>query len=169
MFLLDTDVISNLRKPKPHPDLVEWLEGVDADELAVSVQTIFEIRMGVELIRKQDIAKADEILAWLKDFALKGRWQIVPVDAETSMLAAQMWSTPALKNFIVQDPRSKKIKTGGDLMIAATAIRHQATIMSFNAEDFVEINALFPIPGVVNPDGMQWLVGEAPGTGLSMR
>jgi predicted nucleic acid-binding protein len=162
VFLLDTNVVSNLRKPRPHPDLVHWLENVPSDELAISVQTVFEMRIGVELVRESDPAKADQIQEWLEDFLKTGAWQILPVVAQTAMISGQMWATPALQNFVIQDPRSKKQKTGSDLIIAAAAIVADATLITFNKDDFLEIHALFPLPGLVNAAGMEWLAGKAP-------
>ena len=61
MYLLDTNVVSELRRPHPHPAVVEWIEQVAADELLLSAVTVGEIQAGIELTREQDIAKAEEL------------------------------------------------------------------------------------------------------------
>ena len=65
MYLLDTNIISELRKPRPHGAVVAWLQARDDAELYVSVVTLAEIQAGIELTRDQDPAKAREIEAWL--------------------------------------------------------------------------------------------------------
>ena len=69
MFLLDTNVISELRKPKPHGAVVAWLNAVDDAQLFVSAVTIGEIQAGIEMTREQDATKASEIEAWLEQVA----------------------------------------------------------------------------------------------------
>ena len=66
MYLLDTNVVSELRRPHPHPAVVGWIEQVAADELLLSAVTVGEIQAGIELTREQDLAKAEELGARLK-------------------------------------------------------------------------------------------------------
>ncbi len=61
MYLLDTNVVSELRRPHPHPAVVGWIEQVAADELLLSAVTVGEIQAGIELTREQDLAKAEEL------------------------------------------------------------------------------------------------------------
>ena len=79
MFLLDTNVVSELRKPKPHGAVVAWLESVDDAHLFLSAVTLGEIQAGIELTREQDMAKASEIEAWLGLVA--SAYNILPMDA----------------------------------------------------------------------------------------
>lgn len=65
MYLLDTNVVSELRKPKPHGAVLAWLQALDDTQLHVCAVTIGEIQAGIELTREQDQAKALEIQAWL--------------------------------------------------------------------------------------------------------
>ena len=58
MYLLDPNVVSELRRPHPHPAVVGWIEQVAADELLLSAVTVGEIQAGIELTREQDLAKA---------------------------------------------------------------------------------------------------------------
>lgn len=58
MYLLDTNVASELRKPRPHGSVVAWLQSVDDAQLSVSAVTIGEIQAGLALTREQDVAAA---------------------------------------------------------------------------------------------------------------
>jgi predicted nucleic acid-binding protein len=68
-YLLDTNVVSELRKRKPHGAVVEWIREVPDESLYVSVVTLGEIQAGIEITREQDAGKAAEIEAWLDDLA----------------------------------------------------------------------------------------------------
>src|SRR3954451_7673738 len=65
MYLLDTNVVSELRKNKPHGAVVQWIRDVAEAALHISAVTIGEIQAGVEVTRDQDVAKAAEIEQWL--------------------------------------------------------------------------------------------------------
>jgi toxin FitB len=64
MFLLDTNVVSELRKVRPHGAVVAWIEDVTDAELYLSAVTLGEIQAGIEITREQDAAKAADIEAW---------------------------------------------------------------------------------------------------------
>ena len=70
MFLLDTNVVSELRKTKPHGAVLAWLESVPDAALFISAVTLGEIQRGIELTRDQNPAKADEITLWANRLAL---------------------------------------------------------------------------------------------------
>jgi predicted nucleic acid-binding protein len=61
MYLLDTNVVSELRRPRPHGGVITWLKSVDANDLRLSAVTLGEIQAGIELTRDQDPAKAESI------------------------------------------------------------------------------------------------------------
>jgi predicted nucleic acid-binding protein len=65
MDLLDTNVVSELRRPRPHAGVLAWLAAVDDPQLHVSVVTLAEIQAGIEITREQDASKAAEIKIWL--------------------------------------------------------------------------------------------------------
>jgi toxin FitB len=73
MYLLDTNVVSELRKPKPHGAVMAWFEALEDTQLHLSAVTIGEIQAGIELTREQDEAKALEIEAWLEMVSADGR------------------------------------------------------------------------------------------------
>lgn len=64
-FLLDTNVVAELRRSRPHGAVLAWLESVDDADLHLSSVTIGEIQAGIELTREQDPSKAHEIERWL--------------------------------------------------------------------------------------------------------
>ena len=66
MYLLDTNVVSELRRTRPHGAVVAWLKSVADEDLHLSAVTIGEIQAGLERTRGQDTARADEIKTWLE-------------------------------------------------------------------------------------------------------
>jgi hypothetical protein len=78
VYLLYTNVASELRKPRPHRAVVAWLQAADEAVLFVSAVTLGEIQAGIELTREQDAAKAAQIEAWLERLAASV--QVLPMD-----------------------------------------------------------------------------------------
>ncbi len=79
MYLLDTNVISELRKPRPHGAVVAWLDTVADEDLHLSAMTVGELQAGVEITRELDRDKAAEIEVWIDHVAQT--WNVLPVDA----------------------------------------------------------------------------------------
>ena len=121
MYLLDSNVVSELRKPKPHGAVLAWFEGVDDTQLHLSAVTIGEIQAGIEITREQDTAKASEIEAWLERVA--GSYNVLPMDATTFRTWARLMHR-----------RSETVYE--DAMIAATAKVHGLTVVTRNVADF---------------------------------
>jgi len=121
MYLLDTNVISELRRPRPHARVLAWLESTADNELSVSAVTMGEIQAGIELTREQNPEKASEIEQWADLVA--GAYNVLAMDAETFRLWARLMHR-----------RSDTLYE--DAMIAATAQRHQLTVVTRNVGDF---------------------------------
>lgn len=121
MYLLDTNVVSELRKPKPHGAVVAWLQSVDDAALFLSAVTLGEIQAGVELTREQDPAKAAEIEAWLGLVA--GAYNVLPMDGA----AFRSWAKLM---------HSKSDTRYEDAMIAAAARTNGLTVVTRNVADF---------------------------------
>ena len=121
MFLLDTNVVSELRKPKPHGGVVAWVSAQDATSLYVSAMTIAELQRGVEMTRERDTDKAEQIEAWLEQLAYTG--QVLAMDAGV----CREWAR-------LMHRRSDALIE--DAFIAATATVHRMVVVTRNVRDF---------------------------------
>ena len=154
IYLLDTNIVSNLRKPKPHPRLVAWLLPLDPACLRISVATLTEIQMGIErTIRSGNQEKAVEIKAWLDGFS--ARMQIDTLTPEAATLWGRMLESPLRDDSLrritadeVQRPRTNWVL---DLMIASICITTGRVMVTENIKDFERINSRFQLPRLINP------------------
>ncbi len=122
MFLLDTNVISAARRPDRAPKVAAWLQGKSEQDLFLSAITIGEIERGIRQQEARDPAFALALQAWLDRTLLVFSDRLLSFDAE----AARIWGR-----------LSAEIgHSGADLMIAATALRHAATVVTGNVSDF---------------------------------
>ena len=121
MYLLDTNVVSELRKPRPHGAVLAWLRATADAELHLSAVTLAEIQAGIELTRDQDASKADEIEVWLNLVA--SSYNVLPMDGATFRAWARLMHR-----------RSDTLYEGA--MIAATATVHKLTVVTRNVTDF---------------------------------
>ena len=83
-YLLDTNVVSELRKRNPDPHVLAWYKSVTSAELFVSVLTIGEIRLGIERLRRKDGPQADPIEQWLRGLHVTYRDHLIDVDADVA-------------------------------------------------------------------------------------
>ena len=81
-FLLDTNVVSELRKPRPDPNVRAWLASVPEADLHLSVLVVGEIRQGVERLRRRDPARAAPYEAWLSELGRRFADRLAPVTVE---------------------------------------------------------------------------------------
>ena len=121
MYLLDTNVVSELRKIKPDCGVLAWLQSVDDHDLHLCAVTIGEIQAGIEITREQNAGKANEIETWLDQIA--SNYNVLPMTAETFRIWAKQMHGQS--NTVIEDA-----------MIAACAIEHRLTVVTSNVCDF---------------------------------
>lgn len=125
MYILDTNVVSELRRRRPHRAVLAWLQGVRNEDLHVAAATIAEIQSGVEITRDQDPPKAAEIEAWLD--RVVETYNVLSMDARTFREWARL-----------MHHRSGDLLK--DAMIAATAVVHGLIVVTRNVPDFDVFN-----------------------------
>lgn len=162
LYLLDTDVVSNFRRPRPSRHLLDWAGSREAEELRISAMTVFEIQVGAEIIARQDRDYAGRLSVWLDTFVLSGGFGIVLPDVPVMRAYARMFADPAMKNFVLPDAGSKQPKSGADLLLAATAIQHGMVVATGNVEHFRRIHARYKLPGLYNPLLDVWAIQHDP-------
>lgn len=121
MFLLDTNIVSELRRARPHVAVFKWLSTVTDSDLYLSAVTLGEIQAGIELTREQDSDKATKIELWADQVA--ATYNILAMDANTFRIWAKLMHR-----------RSDTLYE--DAMIAATAKQHNLTVVTRNTADF---------------------------------
>src|SRR5688572_19636667 len=117
MYLLDTNVISELRKARPHGAVIAWLGTIDRRTLYLSAASIGELQAGAEITRRQDAIRASELEEWIDHIV--GHWNILPMDAAAFRLWAKL-----MKN--------KSDTVIEDALIAATAVVHGLAVATRN-------------------------------------
>ncbi len=126
MFVLDTNVISELRKAgdgKADPNVVTWLSRCAATTLYLSAVTVLELELGVLRIERRDAAQGSRLRMWMTHHVLPEFLdRILPVDAAVALRCAPLH---------VPDPRSYR-----DALIAASALVHGMTVVTRNVADF---------------------------------
>lgn len=139
-WLLDTNVLSELRRPKPNPNIVAFLAGQPLELLFISIVTFAEIRFGIELVK--DVSRRMELSDWLEQKLrpmFEGR--SLGIDEEVML----KW------RLLVENGRkSGHTFSQPDLIIAATALHHGLTIVSRDTREYESAN----VP-VLNP----WMTG----------
>ncbi len=126
MFILDTNVVSELRKirsGKADPHVEQWADRVDAGRLHLSAITILELEIGIVQLERKDPRQGAVMRAWLDTRVLpEFNGRILPVDTAVAQRCARLH---------VPDPRAER-----DALIAATALIHGMTVVTRNLIDF---------------------------------
>ena len=137
MFVLDTNVISELRNSKPNQsaEVRNWAAGQPSSRFFLSAITILELELGILALERRQPPQGSALRAWLTGVRVAFAGRILPFAEHTAPVCAALH---------IPDPRSER-----DAMIAATAIEHQFTVVTRNVADFSATGV-----ALVNP----WLV-----------
>jgi predicted nucleic acid-binding protein len=126
MFLLDTNIVSELRKAKAgkaDANVTAWASGVPYGSLFISAITVLELEMGVLLVERRDPGQGAVLREWLDKHVLPAfHDRILPVDVAVAQRCARLH---------IPDPRAER-----DALIAATALVHGMTVVTRNIGDF---------------------------------
>ena len=133
VYLLDTNVVSELRRPKPHGGVLNWVQETPTERMFVSAVTVGEIQAGIEKTREQDAAKAEELTSWLDQ--LDATYNVLQMDARVFREWARLKHRKSESIFL-------------DAMIAATARVHELTVATRNVRDFCDLGV-----ALLNPFG----------------
>lgn len=133
MFLLDTDIIVELRKPRPQASVLAWFEALRPEEVALPAQAIGEIGVAIELLKPRDPKRAAELTAWLD--SLDHSFPVLPASAAVLRVWAQLMQ---------KRPRP----LASDAIVAATALHHGLTVATRQTATFAAFGVL-----VANPFG----------------
>jgi len=124
MFLLDTNVISALRRPERlPPEVTSWADEADVDQCYISVISVLEIELGILAKERVDASTGRILRTWFQTDVLAAfDDRIIPIDTEVAMRCAALH---------VPDPQPERVG-----LIAATAVVHSMTLVTRNVADF---------------------------------
>ncbi len=125
MFLLDTNILLELRRPhKAHPRVLQWASQVRVQDMYISVISILEIEMGILRVKRHDVAQAEILLDWLEHHILpQFQGRILGVNVAVARCCAALH---------IPDPQAER-----DALIAATALTYNMTVVTRNTKDFI--------------------------------
>lgn len=142
MFLLDTNVLSELRKHgdgRAHPRVAAWFDRVDADTCYLSVVTLFELDLGIRLLERRDVRQGGKLRSWYEQLVLaEFAERTLPIDVPVVQRCAALH---------VPDPRPDR-----DGYIAATALVHGLAVVTRNVGDFADMGLALVDPWRSSPD-----------------
>jgi len=130
-YLLDTNIISESRKVRPHGAVMAWFQTLSAGSYALSAATIGELQAGIELTQRQDKRKAEELNVWLN--MVVSTYAILPADDRVF----REWAR-------IMQRKPKELSV--DALLAATAVVHGLIVVTRNTRHFQDLDL-----DVVNP------------------
>lgn len=133
MYLLDTNVVSELRKPRADRHVKRWASGVVASSLFLSVISLLELETGVLQVERRDAKQGAVLRRWLDSHVLPAfADRMLAVDTTVALRCAQLHVPDKMAN--------------GDALMAATALVHGLTVVTRNTADFEPAGV-----GLINP------------------
>lgn len=134
-FLLDTNVLSELRKPEPSQQVINWISDISNKHLFISVITLGELNNGISKLPSG--RKKNELISWFDKVQQSFQYQIFPISNEIAMKWGELTATASKEGLTLPSI---------DGLIAATAFVHGAILITRNTKDFKSV----PIQ-VLNP------------------
>jgi predicted nucleic acid-binding protein len=132
MYILDTNVISAVRRPDRAPQVAAWLRGKAEQDLYLSVITLGEIERGIRQQENRDPVFASDLRTWVDRTVLLFSDRLLAFDAEDARIWGRLLAGIG--------------HNGADLMIAATALRHNAVVVTGNVSDFAPTGVMLENP-----------------------
>jgi toxin FitB len=132
--ILDTNVLSELRLPNPDGSVAAWFGRHAEEDLAIASLSVAEIEYGVAMTHRSNSTLRAQLAAWLE--AILATQHILPLDAAAAQILGRLQAVPALRNLATTSPNARKPRFGGDLVIAAIAVAHNAAVATRNRGDF---------------------------------
>mgnify|MGYP000847533516 CR=1 FL=1 len=125
MLLLDTNILSELRRPhKAHPLVLQWASQVRVQDMYISVISVLEVEMGILRVQRHDVVQSKILLDWLESQILpQFQGRILDVNVTIARRCAALH---------IPNPQAER-----DALIAATALSHKMTVVTRNTKDFV--------------------------------
>ena len=140
MYLLDTNVVSELRKTRPHGAVLEWIGSIGDNDLSIPAVVIGELQAGAERTRMQDLPKAAQIEKFID--RILSSFAVLPIDAAIFREWARLL-------------HGKSRDLTEDAVIAATARVHRLIVVTRNVKDFVPFGVQVLDPFLENPKASQ--------------
>jgi toxin FitB len=147
-FILDTCVLSESSRERPHPAVMDFL-GADGP-FFVPVVVLTEIQIGINEVCETSPVKAVRLSNWYQRL-LAARLPILNTDIDISLVESVLMSDRRLRQLLLPDPRATRPRLGQDLQIAAFSLVHKLPIATFNTQHFMLIDDCHPLPGIYNP------------------
>ena len=137
MYLIDTDILSALRRPERSPRIAEWVAGQRESALYLTVITIGEVERGIASVRSRQPAFSEALASWLEQVLWVHAGRILPVDVAVVRRWGRLCARLGRKDT--------------DLIIAATALEHGLTLVTRNVRHFLPTGVRVQDPGA-DPD-----------------
>jgi toxin FitB len=133
-IILDTNVLSELRLPTPDQNVVAWFGAQAEEDLAIASFSVAEIEYGIALTPRSNATLVGQLTGWLE--AILATQRILPLDAAAAQVLGRLHAVPALRNLATTPPQARRPRFGGDLVITAVAVAHNAAVATRNLDDF---------------------------------